>query len=205
MLLASIWSDIWNGLVAQSGLEWMALIANVLYVVLAAKRKRLCWLFGAIGAVTTGIVLVEVDLFSDAVLQAYYFAMAIYGWFAWQTEEQEVELEIKRMVGSDHLMVFAIALPATIAFGMFWKQFGAAFPYIDGATTAFSFLATWMVVKKYLENWVYWIVIDLVTIVIYWIKGLYLFSFLFVFFTIIAIWGYLAWRKALKQKTPARK
>lgn len=204
MLDSAIWNEILTAAAAQSKLEWLALFTNLAYVILAARGNRWCWFFGFFGAIFTMIVVANFKLYSDAILQVYYIAAAVYGWFAWQSNDTEQgQVKVETMTLLQHGYVFLVGGVLTIAFGFFWSYFDAAFPFIDGATTAFAFLATLLVAQRYIENWLYWIVIDLAGIGVYYAKELYLFSFLFIIYTILAIVGWISWKRIMK-KTPAR-
>lgn len=204
MLLTGIWNEIWQAALAQSGLEWLALLANLAYVLLATLGNRWCWLFGGIGAIAMVIVLSQANLYSDALLNVYYIGMAVYGWITWKAYQTKNHVKIEQMSAKDHGLVFAVGTGLSLVFGLIFSQWNAAFPYVDGATTAFSFLATLLVAKRYLQNWIYWIVIDLVSIGVYYVKELYLVAFLFIVYTIMAVIGWYAWQRMIKIKNPSQ-
>ena len=169
----------------------------------------------------------EVRLYSDATLQVYYVGMSVYGWWAWSkrkrlslsennlrvpenvlddpvgiNERQESlltngELPITTWSLPQHVMAIAGGSVLALLLGYFWTYMNAALPYIDAFTTAFSLIATYMVARKILENWLYWIVIDTVCIFVYWHRELYLFSLLFLIYCLIAVYGYFSWRRQM--------
>lgn len=194
---------IWELIVAQGILQWMAFFFSVLYVIFAAKEEKICWLFGIISVVLYFFIYVapEVRLYSDALLQVFYFGMSIYGWVNWnRMQESEEVISITRWNWKDHLVAILIGLAGLFLLGWFWSFMNAALPYVDAMTTSFSIIATYMVVKKILENWLYWIVIDAVCIVVYLHRELHLTAFLFLIYLIIAIYGYYRWQSKLSRQ-----
>ena len=94
----------------------------------------------------------------------------------------------------------AIGVIGLLALGAFWKIWGAALPYLDPAITSFSILATWLIARKYLENWIYFIMIGAVSIFLFASRGMYLLAFLFVIYTFLATYGYFKWKKIWKKQ-----
>jgi len=190
-------------------IQWGAFVFSIIYVLLAARENIWCWFFGLISVILAFIVYIdpEVRLYSDALLQVFYAVMSIYGWWSWrarpqmtgdQLEIEEVPLSISTWSIKEHLLAIILGTGLSFMLGWMWSQFGAALPYIDAFTSAFSIIATLMVTRKILENWLYWIVIDFVCIFVYIHRELYLFSLLFFIYCIIAIVGYINWRREYK-------
>ncbi len=182
--------------VALGWLQWLAVLFNVLYVILAARSSIWCWAFGFVGVGLLFFIYVDARLYSDASLQIFYAAMAIYGFWSWRHLSQQ-EHRVRRMPGRQHAILGVIGILGAWALGTFWTQFGAALPYIDALTTSFSILATYMVARRYLSNWLYWIVIDLVCVWVYLVRDLPLIAALFFVYSILAVYGYLRWKKQL--------
>lgn len=199
----SILDQIINAAVATSALEWLAFILSIAYVILAAKESVWCWPVGLVSVIITFIVYIDpnVRLYSEATLQVYYMGMSIYGWIVWKRGEKgknavaTEELPIKRWSFQEHLMAFGVGIVLLLLLGYFWSWMGGALPYVDAFTTSFSIIATYMVTQKIIENWIYWIVIDTVSIFMNWDRGLYLFALLFVIYCVVAIFGYVEWRR----------
>lgn len=182
-----------------SWLEWFAFTTSLLYTWLAAKENIWCWLFGGLGAAATMILCIEGLLYSDVILQIYYIIMAIYGWLQWQKQGSNTK-PILRMNVKLHSIIMAIGVIGLFALGAFWKIWGAALPYLDAGITSFSILATWLIARKYLENWIYFIMIDAVSIFLFASRGMYLLAFLFVIYTFLATYGYFKWKKIWKKQ-----
>ncbi len=179
----------------MSLLEWGAVFFNVLYVVLAARRHIACWPAGIIGVVLAFLVYIPARLYSDAVLQVFYLVLSVYGWWQWSNGRRASEQHIFRMTGSEHLRVILVGIGLGLLMGWFWSGFGAALPFVDGLTTSFSMVTTWLVARRYLENWIYWIIIDMVCIGVYDHRGIEAFVYLFVLYVILSVWGWRSWRK----------
>ncbi len=194
-------------------IQWGAFLFSIIYVILAAAENIWCWFFGIISVILMFLVCIDPDVryYSDAVLQVIYFVMSIYGWWKWRQHRNNVEgeildaplkdnagqLSIIRWPAQNHLIAIAVGTVLAFIMGWFWGWMGANLPYIDAFTTAFSVIATIMVAQKVLENWLYWIVIDVVYIFMYGHRGVYLFSILFFLYTVIAVVGYLKWKRQL--------
>ncbi len=204
----SVFNQILASALGMGWLQWLAFIFGILYVILAAQENVWCWPVGLVGVVIAFFVYAdpEVRLYSDAILQIFYAIMSVYGWWTWtrnthqgkeplDSPEDAVMLEIHTWPIKQHLIFFVVGLVLAGVWGRIWLEFGAALPYIDAATTVFSLIATYMVTQKILENWLYWIVIDVVCIFVYLHRELYLFSIMFLVYTIVAVVGYLNWRR----------
>ena len=184
-----------TALQAMSLWEAAAVVLGVAYLLLAMRESLWCW-YAAF--VSTSIFLVlfwDVGLLMESALQVYYLLMAVYGWWHWRHgSAAQGELPISRWRGRDHLFAFGAVLLASAVSGTLLQQYSsAALPYLDSFTTWGSVLTTWMVARKILENWLYWLVIDSVSIYLYLDRELYLTALLFALYLIIVIFGYRKW------------
>ncbi len=179
--------------------EIFAVIANIIYVLLAAKENALCWPFGIIGAVLWSYAAYfTFNLQIDALMQLYYVLIAIYGWYEWNkgTTVQKV-LKISKLSIKEHFIIIIGGFVLTFLVGYFFDKYtSAAATYLDAFTTVFSIITTYLVTRKILENWLYWIVIDAAYVYLYYSRGGYLFVFLNIVFIIVAIIGYRNWLRA---------
>lgn len=185
-------------------LELIAVFASLLYVVLAAKGHILCWLAAIVSTVLYTIIFYDVYLWMDSLLQLYYLLMAIYGWLCWSKSKVFVRLRDSNVSYSQwpiqHHIIIIIALALlSLVLGWLMAAFTPTdFPYLDSATTVFAVFATYLVTQKVLENWLYFIIIDLVSIYIYIEKGLLPTAILFAAYVILAVYGFWQWRKQYK-------
>lgn len=187
----------------ETYIEYMAVAFGVIYVLLASRSNVWCWLMGIISSALYIYINVTHQLFQDAILQTYYVVAGFYGWWLWKSPSQPPlqggvnTVSINSLSLQQNLKLIFFGALLVPVFGFAFTKLGSSLSYFDSAVTIFSFIATWMTAKKILENWLYWIVIDLVAAVMYFIKGLNATSWLYIFFCIIAVYGYFEWRKKI--------
>ena len=180
--------------------EFAAVVFAIFYLLLAVRENVLCWLFAFISTAIFTVLFWDVSLLMESALNVYYMAMAVYGWHQWTRggtngEEQPRALEVQSMTGQQHVLVItAIAVLSFVSGYLLGEHSDAAWPYVDSFTTWASVITTYLVTRKYLQNWLYWIVIDTVSIPLYIDRGLSLTALLFVAYIVIAVIGYLKWR-----------
>ncbi|MEE3240312.1 MAG: nicotinamide riboside transporter PnuC [Pseudomonadota bacterium] len=195
--------DIWQELSQYSIPEIIAVLASLSYVFLAARENRACWPAAMMGSGIYVVVFFQYQLYMDSALSVFYVAMAIYGWFTWKTAQVQSTaashiLAVKIHCWSKKKHAFgllAVALLTLTSGSYLANNTDAAFPYLDSLTTWSSLFATWMVVNKVLENWLYWIAIDALSLYLYINKALFFTSALFVLYIVIAGYGYWHWRQ----------
>lgn len=190
-------------LAAQMMSPWeiVAVIFAIAYLLLAVRENILCWLFALLSTAIYTILFWDVSLLMESALNVYYMAMAVYGWQQWTRggsngDDAPHALAVRSMSGSQHaLVIAAIAVLSVVSGYLLGEHSTAVWPYVDSFTTWASVITTYLVARKYLENWLYWIVIDTVSIPLYIDRGLNLTALLFVFYVIIAVVGYFKWRE----------
>lgn len=181
-------------------LEIIAVGAAIGYLLLAIRQSIWCWLCAAISTALYVYLFAAGRLYMEAVLNVFYFGMAIYGWYAWRFGGPDASgLTVTTWPVRRHVVaVLAIAVLASINGYLLERHTDAAFPYADAATTWAAFWTTFLVARKVLENWWYWLVIDAVSAVIFWLRGLELTSLLFVAYVLMIPFGYISWRRSLR-------
>jgi len=185
--------DLWQYAIEMGWLQWFAFVFSILYVIYAARENIWCWLFGMVSVSFLFVIYYQTRLFSDALLQVFYMAMAVYGWITWSQTNKEGSVPITTLSPRMHFVLIAVGFGVALLLGKFWTYFDAALPYVDAFTSSFSIIATFMVARKILENWLYWIVIDLVCIFVYIDRSIYLIAFLFLVYTLLAVYGWKIW------------
>ena len=177
-------------------IESIAVLFSILYVVLAVKENIWCWGAALISVSLYIYICFSAQLYPETGLQVFYFIMAIIGYYMWNKENKE---EIKEWSEIKHLLIILLGAILTFFMGFYFSTYtNSKMPIIDSFTTVFSIIATYMVIKKVLGNWLYWIVIDAVSVYLYFNRDLHLTSLLFIAYTIIAIFGYFSWMKKMK-------
>jgi nicotinamide mononucleotide transporter len=175
-------------------IQWLAFVFNFVYIVLAAKGNSQCWIWGFFGTIFQFVVCLDADLKSDAALQIYYSFSAIYGWYSWQSKTPlATSFEAKTLPLSTHALIGFLGLIMALPLGYLWSM--AAFRYEDAFLTTFSILTTFLTARKVLENWLYWLVIDISYAFIYFERDKYLLALLSVIYFIFSIKGYFYWKK----------
>ncbi|MBO9490638.1 nicotinamide mononucleotide transporter [Endozoicomonas sp. G2_1] len=186
-------------------LEWIAVLTGLSYTVLAARGNIWCWPAALVSTVLYTYIFYDFYLWMDSLLQVYYFAMAIYGWLCWRNRQEisvNEEIVIKSWHWHKHSLVIGGLAVISLVVGWLMASFTPAhFPYMDAATTVFSVFATYLIAQKVLENWLYWLVIDAVSIYIYLEKGLQPTAFLFALYTMIVCFGYWHWLTLAKRQS----
>ena len=136
-------------------------------------------------------------------LQVYYLAMAIYGWYEWtRGGTKHAGIAITTWSSRTHVVVLFAIMAATLISGQLLQTYSdSGLPYLDSFTTWASVVTTYMVAKKVLENWLYWLVIDSVAIYLYLDRELYFTALLFVAYVFIAIFGFFMWRREYRKST----
>ncbi|WP_142784247.1 nicotinamide riboside transporter PnuC [Changchengzhania lutea] len=182
-------------------LEIVAVIFGFLSVWFSKQNK--IWVFptGMVSTVIFVYLLLKWGLLGDMMINAYYFIMSVYGWYIWTRKVDESHMTpISRTTLNEKKISVAIFLATLLFVYLVYNTFDkwtSWVAYVDTITTAIFFVGMWLMARRKLENWVWWIVGDIISIPLYFYKGFTFTSFQYLGFTIIAIFGYLAWKKNL--------
>lgn len=190
--------ELFVGIKATSIGEWVAFLSGVAYVVLAALKSIYCWIFALISSALYVYICYSTDLFIESSLQIFYVVMAIIGWFIWNHSKSD-KLFVKTWPLKYHLINILVSLVIAFVLGYLFERYTTqANPYVDAFTTVYSLAATYMITQKILNNWLYWIVIDLALVYLYGSQGLELTSVLYLVYSVLAIFAWMQWRKQFK-------
>ena len=184
-------------------LEVIAFIFGIASVWFAKKENILVYPTGLIATVITVYLLYKAAYFGDMMMNFYYSVMSIYGWWNWsRKKDDEVLVPISRTTFKEKIIgVALVILTILVTYGVY-TYFGSEIKtenYLDIFTSGIFFTAMWFMANKKLENWTLWIFADLITIPLYAYRGLGILSLQYLIFTILAIQGYLAWKKSLNK------
>lgn len=189
-----------EGLNNMTWLEGFAVFFGIASVFYSMKENIWVYPTGIISTLIYVWICFQYKLYADMGINAYYFSMSIYGWYVWTHPQKNLEvlpvtwLDSKGWLGS--MGIFLISYPV-LAF-LLKNYTDSDVPYWDSFTTSSAFVGMWLMAKKKVENWIFWIITDLVSVPLYFYKGLVLTSFQFFFFTILAFMGLFAWIKSAK-------
>jgi nicotinamide mononucleotide transporter len=188
--------DAMAGVVATTSLwEVAAVLLAIIYLLLAIREHPGCWLAAILSSLIYVVLLGEQQLYMEAALQVFYVAMAVYGWWVWRPAAEGAALVVHVWPWRWHLGALLLVGFLSLASGLLLESNTAAvLPYLDSAITWASLLATWMVARKVLENWLYWFVIDSLSLGVFLSRGLYLTAMLFAVYLVLIVIGYRRWR-----------
>ena len=185
------------------GLEFLAFSFGIISVIFAKKENILVYPTGIICTVITVYLLYKAQYFGDMMMNIYYSLMSIYGWWNWsRIENDKYLIKITRFSKNDlGLTVFLFLLTVTITYAVYtFNLTEIKIPnYIDMFTSGIFFTAMWLMANKKLESWVFWIIGDVITVPLYAYRGLGMLSLQYIIFTILAIQGYIEWKKHLSR------
>lgn len=183
-------------------LEIIGSVFGLLSVWFSKKDNILVFPTGIISTAIFVYILLVYGLLGDMLINGYYFIMSIYGWYIWTRKVDKTHfIPITKISSKKEYYFSGIIFLGTIVFVSlvytYFDKWNSWTAYIDTLTTGIFFVGMWLMAKKKLENWIFWIIGDLITVPLYLVKGLVFSSFQYFIFTIIAIYGYKAWKKQL--------
>jgi nicotinamide mononucleotide transporter len=182
-----------------SCLELGAVLFGVVSVYLSARQKIWSWPTAIVNVSLFVPVFFKKGLYSDTGLQVVYLVLSFYGWYQWlYGGAGHTTLPVSRTSGRTWHILAVVAVATWSALGLITARLpGTALPYLDAATTTVSLIAQWMMTRKLLENWVVWIVVDVVYVAMFIYKGLYLTAANYAIYLALALLGYIAWKRSL--------
>jgi len=177
-------------------IETIAVLYSIIYIILAAKENVWCWAAAVISVSIYIYICYQAQLYAETGLQVFYFIMAIYGYISWSNNNSS--LKVNELAVTNHILIMIFGSLLTFLLGFYLSIYTEAkLPIVDSFTTVFSVISTYMVVKKILSNWLYFIIIDTVSIYLYFSRDLHMTALLFSVYTVIAIIGYWKWSKII--------
>ena len=193
----------YNKLVVDTTLEAIALVFGIISVIYAKKANILVYPTGIICTVITVFLLFKAKYFGDMMMNIYYSIMSIYGWWNWSRKDNDNYLvKISRIKLEDLNSVIIFFLVTVLITFLVYKTSSVdmvIFNYVDIFTSGLFFVAMWLMANKKLESWIFWIIADIITVPLYAFRGLGMLSLQYIIFTVLAIQGYLEWKKHLSK------
>ena len=178
--------------------EITAVVFAILYLALAIKQNILCWAAWILSSCLYTYVMYSADLYMEALLQIFYVGMGIYGWHQWSNRNSsKQELSISTWQPAKHASAVTLIFVLAYVSGLLLEKYtAAALPFLDAFTTWGAIVTTYMVANKVLENWIYWFVIDSISIYLFISRGLYFTAFLFIIYLFMIVVGYRTWQRS---------
>lgn len=185
-------------------IEVLGAILGILYIRFSIRQNIFTWPTGILTSALYIIVFFNSSLYASMMLQFYYVGISVYGWYYWLNGKRDDNKSLLPVQTANKklwikLAVIFAVLYVVILFILI-RFSDSDVPYLDSLTTSLSIVATWMLAKKYIENWLIWIFTDIVSVGLYIFKSLWPTVILFVVYAILAYFGYIEWKKDLKEK-----
>lgn len=177
----------------MSLLEVSAVVLGLAYVLLISFSKRIGWVFGVLSCGIYVWLTFETHLYLQAILQFIYVVLGFYGFFSWGNSESHVQ----KMQLKSHFFWGIPALAIALLLGYTFSFYGQKMPYLDAFITGFSLLATYFATRMWMENWLYWMVLNLLSAYLFWEQGLVTSTVLFLVNAALAVFGYFQWKRLL--------
>lgn len=180
--------------------EIIGTVFALLGVVLTTQQVVWCWPVSIVATVIYIYIFYESKIYGDSALQVFYLAMSFYGWYEWlYGGKGHTELTLSKMNLRQWMGTIAAGAIGTVVLAFILKKTDTNVPWLDATTTSFSLVATWMMARKMVENWLFWVVIDAIYIGVYIYKDLNVTAFQYFVFTVLAAFGYWQWNKELQK------
>jgi nicotinamide mononucleotide transporter len=182
-------------------LEIVAVIFGLFSVWYAKKDNILVFPTGLVSTFIYVYLLWKWTLWGDMMINGYYFIMSIYGWYHWTRKKGDiVEFPISEISNHEKkiaIIIFIFTVAFVVSVYHYFDKFTTWYAYVDTFITGIFFIGMWLMAKRKIENWIFWIIGDVISIPLYFAKGFTFTSFQYIIFTIVAVYGYLEWKKTL--------
>lgn len=187
--------------------ELFGVLTAFIYLYFSVKQKIWLWPFGILTSLSYMVIFFSSRLYADMGLQVYYFFVSIYGWYFWTFSKRrgnKDKLPVVTTSGKEYSILILVSLVLYVLIVVALKNIppmlgipASDLLWWDAFTTALSITATWMLARKMIEQWIIWVLVDTVSMILYIYKGLYPTAVLFFIYSFIAVYGYTQWRKDL--------
>ena len=188
---------------AMSVWEWFGTVFGIAGVVLTARRSVLCWPAWLVSIIAYGVFFTQIKLYADAVLQAFFLITSVLGWLAWQKDkagDSEAELPVIWTPTRERWAYLVLTVISSVGIGFVFDRFtDAHVPYWDAGCAGISVAAQILMMKRRIESWHLWVVVDVVYTALYATKGAWLTVILYAIFAVIAVGGLREWRRSVTQ------
>ena len=176
-------------------IEWTAVLLSLTFLYLLIKENKWCWLFGIASSLLSVYLMYQFKLYSDTGLYIFYVLIGFYGWYVWGNEKNK-DLKVSTWPWLVHIPIVLGGAMLSYALGVFFlTQTDAERSYVDATTTIFSLFASFMEAHKIFSTWIYWIIINGVSIWLYYDRGLMVYSAMMVVYFVVSVFGFWDWGK----------
>ncbi|MBK8394260.1 MAG: nicotinamide mononucleotide transporter [Leptospiraceae bacterium] len=192
-LYQTLWQEMQN-------LETIGVFFGLISVGLTVKENIWCWPFGILNVILFGWIFFKSAIYGQMILQSFFFILILYGWYQWlYGKENNKSISIKNINGKEILVSIPVTILTAIiiAFGIRFFSEKENFTTLDSLITALSFTAQYFLAKKIIENWIIWVLIDIISVFLFIQTGLYKIGFFYFLLSILATTGYISWKKKL--------
>ena len=190
---------------AHTLLELFAVTMNILSVIYAKRNSILVYPTGLIGTGIFVYILYNFSLLGDMIINFYFVLMSIYGWYYWaQKKDGQTLNNVSRTSIKEYYFILILGITSLLSIYLvynFYDKWDSWTAYVDTITTAIFFVAMYLMARRKVESWIFWIIGDMITIPLYFYKGLTISSIQYLIFLILAILGYISWKKILNSST----
>jgi nicotinamide mononucleotide transporter len=182
--------------------EWLATLSGFVYIFYTIREDVRLWLYGIISSALFALVFFKTSIYANSFLYIYYVIIGFYGWYTWsraeKSQNQESKLTIHRSPVLKLIAYIVLSIASAIPVYFILKRYSdSEAPSIDALLTTGGMVATWMLTQKLIEQWIFWIIIDLIWCGLMFYKGMYPTMLLFTAYTVLAFKGYFEWKKEL--------
>lgn len=204
--MSDLLSTLLSQLQSMAAWELLAVACALIYLALAMYEKISCWYFAFVSTAIYTVIFWKVSLLMESALQVYYLVMAVFGWWQWRKPaDASKALQIHCWNWRHHFLAITAILVLSVTSGYLLERYSqAAMPFVDSFTTWGAVITTYMVARKVLENWIYWFVIDGISIYLYLDRGLIFTAALFVIYEVMVVVGFWHWRKQMQHSQTER-
>ncbi|MGL1888027.1 MAG: nicotinamide riboside transporter PnuC [Reichenbachiella sp.] len=180
-------------------LEVVSVVLGLVYLILLMKENILCWFFGVASSLTSILLFYRTGLYSESILYIYYSVIGVYGYVIWhRASSAKDKLKIRRIAKITYFYIIGLGIACAALLGYYFDTYSDAnIPYVDAGTTIFSFIASYLEANKFIDSWLFWIVINMVTLVLYYNLNLRIYALLTLIYLIFSFVGYYKWGKKL--------
>jgi nicotinamide mononucleotide transporter len=201
--MSSMVDQILTSLQQVTLVEWVGTIFGLLTVWYSVKANILCWPTGMISVAAYAILFFNIKLYADTLLQIFFFIVSIIGWWQWsKRDKNDQTLPVTILSNLNRVLIFFLMIVCIVSSGYLFSRFtDAHIPFWDSTVTGMSVTAQLLLIRKKFENWILWIIVDVLSIGIYFYKEVYLTSFLYLVFLGMATKGFFEWKKQLQPRS----